>query len=93
MLKSAPNCQKIPPNNPRPVGSGTHEMRLNYLAIGQKNEIFLFLFSQPLTDFTLQKNSRFSHQTRKFVLYRGGERHRPAGHPYRVKRYCLKAAK
>jgi hypothetical protein len=32
---------------------------LNYLAIGQKNKIFLFLFSQPLTDFAGKKNPDF----------------------------------
>jgi hypothetical protein len=56
-------------------------MRLHFFAIGQKNKIFLFLISQPLTDFTPQKNSRFSHQIRKFVLYMEGESHRAAAQP------------
>ncbi len=72
------NRPKEPPKT-RHGMSVSNQTRLNFFAIGQKNEIFLFLVTQALTDFTPQKNPRFSHQTRKFVLYRGGPRQRPAG--------------
>jgi len=40
---------------------------LHYLAIGEKNKIFLLLVVQAVSDFARQKNSRISHQTCKFV--------------------------